>query len=364
MSTNAPENNQRINRSEAMELLVRAPLGELMHMAHAERCRRHPDQRVTFVYDTNPNYTNVCVTQCRFCAFCCAPEDEQAFTLTPESVGDKVRKAADLGATTVLLQGGHNPEVGLKDWLNYITAIQQAAPDIHIHPFSPAEYIFMAEQEQCDVAEVLKAVYDAGVRTIPGGGAEVLTESVRKQIAPRKATTEEWLSVCEAAHRIGFRTTATLMFGHVETDEDIVEHLMVLRELQDRTGGFTSFIPWSYKPGGNPLGKAVSRSVHPAKYVRVIATARLVLDNFDHVQSSWFSENVAAGQLGLLAGADDFGGILVEENVLMTAGHQRSTTEEKVKTIIRRTGFAPAQRNSDYQILRTFTGPESIGING
>lgn len=362
MSTTASENHQRIDRTEARERLVHTPMGELMEMAHAERSRRHPEQRVTFVYDTNPNYTNICVTQCRFCAFCCAPEDDEAFTLTPEAVGDKVRKASELGATTVLLQGGHNPEIGLVQWIDYIRAIQNAAPDIHIHPFSPAEYIFMAAQEQCDVSDVLKAVYDAGVRTIPGGGAEVLTESVRKRIAPRKATTEEWLSVCETAHRIGFRTTATLMFGHVETDEDIVEHLMALRDLQDRTGGFTSFIPWSYKPGGNPLGKEVPKSVHPAKYVRVIATARLVLDNFNHIQSSWFSENVAAGQLGLLAGADDFGGILVEENVLMTAGHQRSTTEDKVKTIIRRAGFTPAQRDSYYSVLRTFQAPDAIGM--
>jgi cyclic dehypoxanthinyl futalosine synthase len=364
MSIKSPESPQRINRTEALELLTRTPLGKLMGMAHADRTRRYPDQRVTFVFDTNPNYTNVCVTQCRFCAFCCAPADARAYTLTPGEVGDKVRNAAKLGATTVLLQGGHNPEVGLQQWLDYIRAIQAAAPDIHIHPFSPAEYIFMAAQEQCEVVDILKAVYQAGVRTIPGGGAEVLTESVRKQIAPRKASTEEWLSVCETAHGIGFRTTATLMFGHVESDEDIIEHLMELRDLQDRTGGFTSFIPWSYKPGGNPLGAEVPRGVHPAKYVRVIATARLVLDNFDHVQSSWFSENVAAGQLGLLAGADDFGGILVEENVLMQAGHQRSTTEEKVKTIIRRAGFTPAQRDSGYNVLRSFAGPDHAGIQG
>ncbi len=362
MSTTTPDNPKRIDRARALALLTRTPMGELMETAHGERLRRPPDRCVTFVFDTNPNYTNVCVTRCRFCAFCCAPEDAQAYTLTPAQVGEKVRSAAGLGATTVLLQGGHNPEVGLQQWLDYIRAIQKAAPGIHIHPFSPAEYIFMAQQEQCSVADVLKSVYDAGVRTIPGGGAEVLTESVREKIAPRKASTQEWLSVCETAHGIGFRTTATLMFGHVETDEDIVEHLMALRDLQDRTGGFTSFIAWSYKPGGNPLGKAVSRSVHPAKYVRVIATARLVLDNFDHIQSSWFSENVAAGQLGLLAGADDFGGILVEENVLMTAGHQRSATEEKVKTIIRRAGFTPAQRDSSYSVLRTFSGPKYVGI--
>ena len=161
---------------------------------------------------------------------------------------------------------------------------------------------------------------------------------------------------------MGFRTTATMMFGHVESNEDIVEHLLALRDLQDQTRGFTSFIPWSFKPGNTPLGRQVTRSVHPAKYVRIIAMARLVLDNFDHVQSSWFSENVAAGQLGLLGGADDFGGILVEENVLQQAGHQRTTTAEDVKTIIRRAGFAPAQRDSFYRVLKSFEGPQPLGI--
>jgi cyclic dehypoxanthinyl futalosine synthase len=363
MDTYSQKQTERLNRRQAFELLTQTAMGELMQLAHAQRMRRHPQQHVTFVFDTNPNYTNICVTRCRFCAFCCQPDDAGAFTLSAGQVGEKVRKAAMKGATTVLLQGGHNPQIRLKQWLDYIQAIKAAAPDIHIHPFSPAEYIFMAQQENCEVRTVLKAVYEAGVRTIPGGGAEVLTESVRKHIAPRKATTEQWLHVCETAHNIGFRTTATLMFGHVETDMDIVEHLLVLRDLQDRTGGFTSFIPWSYKTGGNPLGKEVPHGAHPAKYVRIIATARLVLDNFDHIQSSWFSENVAAGQLGLLAGADDFGGILVEENVLQQAGHQRSTTEEKVKTIIRRTGFTPAQRDSHYRVLRTFKNQASIGFN-
>ncbi len=357
------DTGRRVDRRQALELLTQAPLGDLMARAHAERLRRHPEDRVTFVFDTNPNYTNVCETQCRFCAFCCSAEDERAYTLTPQEVGAKVERAARLGATTVLLQGGHNPEIRLADWLAYIRAIQAAAPGIHIHPFSPAEYVYMAAMERRPVAEILQAVYDAGVRTLPGGGAEVLTESVRRRIAPRKATTEQWLAVCEQAHGIGFRTTATLMFGHVETDEDIVDHLLALRDLQDRTGGFTSFIPWSFKPGGNPLGREVTRGAHPARYVRIIATARLVLDNFDHIQSSWFSENVTAGQLGLLAGADDFGGILVEENVLQEAGHDRAATAEKVKAIIRRAGFTPARRDSFYRVLQTFAAPVPPGID-
>jgi cyclic dehypoxanthinyl futalosine synthase len=358
--TNKP--GERLDHRSALELLTKTPLGELMAKAHAERMRRHPDGQVTFVFDTNPNYTNVCVTRCRFCAFCRGPEDPQAYTLSPDEVAGKVKAAADAGATTVLLQGGHNPRIGLDDWLAYIRAIKTAAPAIHIHPFSPAEYLFMAQTEQCSVRDVLAAVYAEGVRTIPGGGAEILTENVRRQIAPGKASTDQWLGVCEEAHIMGFNTTATMMFGHVESDGDIVAHLLALRNLQDRTNGFTSFIPWSFKPGGNPLGKQITRGAHPAKYVRIIALARLVLDNFEHIQSSWFSENVAAGQLGLLAGADDFGGILVEENVLQQAGHQPTATAEKVKTIIRRAGFTPAQRDTFYRVLGTFQPPQPLGI--
>lgn len=352
----------RLDRQTALELLTQMPLGELMARAHAERMRRFPGHYVTFVSDTNPNYTNVCVTQCRFCAFCRRPGDAQAYTLSPGQIAERVKQAYDLGATTVLLQGGHNPEIGLADWLAYIQAIGSACPDIHIHPFSPAEYIFIAQKEHTDVRTILQAVYDQGIRTIPGGGAEILSERVRQRIAPAKATTQQWLDVCKKAHQLGFQTTATMMFGHVETDEEIVEHLLLLRDLQDRTVGFTSFIPWSFKPGETPLGRDVKRPAHPARYVRIIALARLVLDNFEHIQSSWFSENMAAGQLGLLAGADDFGGILIEENVLQQAGHHRTTTFEKVQTIIRRAGFTPARRDSFYRVLDTYDRPEPIGI--
>ncbi|MDA8138451.1 MAG: dehypoxanthine futalosine cyclase [Desulfobacteraceae bacterium] len=358
---NTRPSQARIDRAQAFELLVRTPMGELMARAHEARMARHPNELVSFVFDTNPNYTNICVTRCRFCAFCRQPNEADAYTLSPQEVAERVAAAHRLGATTVLLQGGHNPKIGLKDWLAYIRAIRVTCPQIHVHPFSPAEYLFMARQEKSNVRAILEAIYAEGIRTIPGGGAEILSERVRQRIAPHKADTQQWLEVCEAAHQIGFRTTATMMYGHVESDEDIIDHLLLLRELQDRTGGFASFIPWSFKPGDTALGKELERTVHPAKYVRIIAVARLVLDNFDHIQSSWFSENIGAGQLGLLAGADDFGGVLVEENVHRQAGHERTTTVENVKTIIRRAGFTPAQRDSFYSILKTFEGPEPLG---
>jgi cyclic dehypoxanthinyl futalosine synthase len=358
-----PPVDRRIDRQDALDLLIRMPLGELMDKAHAARMRRHPHQRVTFVCDTNPNYTNVCVTHCRFCAFCRRPGDPDAYTLAPEELAARVKLACDAGATTVLLQGGHNPEIFLDDWLAYIRAIRSACPTVHIHPFSPAEYLFMAQQERTDVRTILEAVYAEGIRTIPGGGAEILSERVRARIAPTKADTEQWLKVCETAHRVGFQTTATMMYGHVENDEEIIDHLLRLRDLQDRSGGFVSFIPWSFKPGQTPLGRLIASTAHPAKYVRIIAVARLVLDNFEHIQSSWFSENVGAGQLGLLSGADDFGGILFEENVLQQAGHSRAATIENVKIIIRRAGFRPARRDSFYNVVEVFEETEPVGID-
>lgn len=340
---------ERFDRTAGLEMLGRMPMGKLMAMAHAVRTARFPEPVVSYVIDTNPNYTNICETRCRFCAFCRRPEDTDAYILSPGQVAERVTAAHRCGATTVLLQGGHNPAIGLADWIAYIRAIRQAAPRIHIHPFSPAEYVYMAGREGLPVGTVLQTIYDEGVDTIPGGGAEILGAAVRSRLAPRKATGEQWLETCETAHRIGFRTTATMMYGHLESDADIIDHLLMIRELQDRTGGFTSFIAWSFKPGGSPLGHEVPRQAHPARYVRIIATARLLLDNVAHIQSSWFSESTAAGQLGLMAGADDFGGVLVEENVLRTAGHARSSTVDAVCEIIRRSGFTPVQRDSYYR---------------
>lgn len=342
---------ERYNRDQGVEFLLKTPMGELMALAHEARMRRVPRPEVTYVLDTNPNYTNICETQCRFCAFCRTPEHKEAYTLTPEQVAERTAEAAAKGATTVLLQGGHNPDIGIADWTAYIRAIRAACPDVHIHPFSPAEYVFMSEKERVPVREILETVKAEGVTTIPGGGAEILSERVRRIIAPNKPGSDAWLRVCEIAHELGFTTTATMMFGHVEKPWEVVEHLLKLRDLQDRTGGFSSFIPWSFKPGGTVLAKRVPQPAHPALYVRIIAVARLLLDNFPHVQSSWFSESVSAGQLGLLAGADDFGGVLVEENVLATTGHTPRTTPEEVREIIRAARFEPVQRDSFYRAV-------------
>ncbi len=350
-SRTAVRQGERYSRRAALELLQNTPLGELMRLGHAARMARIPRHQVSYVLDTNPNYTNVCETNCTFCAFCRPEDDPQAYTLKPQELAQRVLRAHQAGATTVLLQGGHNPAIGLKDWVAYIRAIQAVCPAIHIHPFSPSEYVFMAARENMPVAEVLACIYDEGILTMPGGGAEILVEAKRRRIAPRKATAKQWLDTSETAHRLGFRTTATLMYGHLETDDDIISHLFALRRLQDKTGGFRSFIPWSFKPGDSALSREVPAPAHPAKYIRVIATARLVLDNFPHIQSSWFSETPSAGIMGLLAGADDFGGVLMEENVLRQAGHKPSATLARIQEMIRSAGFIPVQRDSHYEML-------------
>ncbi|MGR9072112.1 MAG: cyclic dehypoxanthinyl futalosine synthase [Gammaproteobacteria bacterium] len=342
---------KRLEPDEALYLLKHFPLGRLMRMGHLARKRKHPENTVTFVFDSNPNHTNVCETKCAFCAFWRSPKSKDAYTLSPEQLAEKVKKAQAAGATTVLFQGGHNPDATLADWVDYLRAIRRKCPDIHIHPFSAPEIAYMAQREGISTGQILQTLWEEGIRTLPGGGAEILVERVREKISSEKCSVAEWLNIMRQAHEIGFKTTATMMYGHVETDEEIVEHLTALRDLQDRTGGFTSFIPWSFKSGNSTLGKKVGQPAHPIKYIRLLAVARLFLDNFAHVQSSWFSESVRAGQLGLLAGADDFGGLLFEENVLGTTGHTPRTNLDKTLKIISDAGFTPAQRDSDYQVI-------------
>lgn len=346
--------NPRPDKDACLRLLGALPMGELTAMAHDTRMKRHPQNIVTYVMDTNPNYTNICSVKCSFCAFCKSEGDAGAYTLTADELATRVRDAYDQGASTVLVQGGHNKNVRLTNWVAYIRAMKAACPDIHIHPFSPPEILDMAQKEDRAIREILDVLRAEGIDTLPGGGAEILVEDVRKHIAPKKCTAKQWLDVMAEAHASGMHTTATMMFGHVEDDGHIAEHLLALRAVQDRTGGFSSFIPWSFKPGNSALTAHVPVAAHPAKYIRIIAAARLMLDNFDHIQSSWFSESERAGMLGLAAGADDFGGVLVEENVLKTSGYERRTTEDKVKGLIRRAGFVPARRDSHYRVLTVF----------
>ena len=348
-------NGERLDHADGLALLYDAlPIGDLMRYGFEARRQKHPEGLVTFVYDSNPNYTNVCETKCEFCAFWRSDRSKEAYTLSPDELAERVAQAAEAGATTVLLQGGHNPECSLDDWIAYIEAIRARSPEVHVHPFSPPEIAYLADQEGCTSQSILERIYAAGVRTMPGGGAEILTERVRQLIAPEKCSAARWLEIMEEAHEIGIRTTATMMYGHVETPSEIIDHLLAIRAVQDRTGGFSSFIPWSFKPGNSTLGKRVKQPAHPLTYVKIIAVARLLLDNVEHIQSSWFSEDLRTGQLGLLAGADDFGGLLFEESVLGKAGHKPKTSLERTLEAIRCMGFTPAQRNTFYEVTERF----------
>ncbi len=348
------EVGKRLERAEGRWLLADAPLLALGSLAQAARFRHVPERRVTFVVDSNPNYTNVCVTDCQFCAFYRKPGHPEAYTLDTEEVLRRVEAAAGRGATTVLLQGGHNPELPLEYYLTLVRETRRRFPSVTPHFFSASEIRTMAGASGLDVAGVIARLKDAGQTTLPGGGAEVLSERVRKRIAPKKGGPDAWIEVHREAHRQGLRSTATMMYGHVEEPEDILDHWDAIRDLQDEHGGFTAFVPWSFKPGHTLLEKWISHERGPSAYLRMLAASRLYLDNFPHVQASWFSEGKRAGQVALSWGADDFGGTLFEENVHAAADYVNRTTVEEVVTLIREAGFTPAQRTTTYEILRDF----------
>jgi dehypoxanthine futalosine cyclase len=345
---------KRLSREEGRWLLESAPLVELGALAHGRRLELHPEPRVTFVIDSNPNYTNVCVTDCQFCAFYRKPGHPEAYTLTAEEVLEKIEAAAANGATTVLLQGGHNPALPLEYYLALVSETRRRFPQVTPHFFTASEIQTMAQVSGLPVAEVLRRLWEAGQTTLPGGGAEILSERVRKRIAPKKGGPQAWLEVHREAHRQGFRSTATMMYGHVETAEDVLDHLDAVRDLQDEHGGFTAFVPWSFKPGRTLLEKWITHYQGPNAYLRMLAVGRLYLDNVAHIQASWFSEGKRTGQIALHWGADDFGGTLFEENVHAAADFVNRTSVDEIVTLIREAGFTPAQRTTTYEILRTF----------
>ncbi len=345
---------KRLDREEGRWLLTEAPLLEAGALAQEVRFARIPDRVVTFVIDSNPNYTNVCITDCQFCAFYRKPDDPDAYTLTVDEVLAKVESAAAKGATTVLLQGGHNPALPLDYYVALVRETRRRFPQVTPHFFTASELQTVATVSGLGVGEVLDRLWEAGQRTLPGGGAEVLSDRVRRRIEPKKGGPGAWLEVHREAHRRGFKSTATMMYGHVEQPEDLLDHLDAIRGLQDEFGGFTAFVPWSFKPGHTLLEKWIKQVKGPNVYLRMLAAARLYLDNFPHVQASWFSEGKRAGQIALHFGADDWGGTLFEENVHKAADFVNTITVEEIVTLIRETGFAPAQRTTTYEILKTF----------
>jgi cyclic dehypoxanthinyl futalosine synthase len=353
---------ERLTPEEGVFLLSEAPLLALGSLAHEARCKKTDPKNVTYVIDTNPNYTNLCTVDCHFCAFYRRPKANapDAYTHDVEGVMKMMAAADQLGATTVLLQGGLNPEI---PWEFYPTIVREARrryPNITPHFFSAPEIHQMVEVSGLSIRGVLEALFEAGQRTLPGGGAEILATRVRKRISVKKGGPEAWLDVHRTAHQVGMRSTATMMYGHVETDAEVIEHLTYVRDLQDETKGFTAFVPWSYKRGNTPMEAKVAHVAGASRYFRVLAASRLYLDNFDHIQASWFSEGKKTGQISLHFGADDFGGTLFEENVHLATGHVNKTTVAEVETLIREAGFTPAQRTTLYEIVRVAEGPEAL----
>ena len=345
---------KRLDRADGLWLLTEAPLLDLGSVAHEVRSQRIPGDRVTFVIDSNPNYTNVCITDCQFCAFYRKPGDKEAWTLTVEEVMAKVASAAAQGATTILLQGGHNPALPLDYYLSLVRETVRRFPSVTPHYFTASEICTIADVSGKAVPEVIALLKEAGQRSLPGGGAEVLSARVRRRIEPKKGGPSAWLDVHREAHRQGFKSTATMMYGHVEGPDDILDHLDAIRDLQDEHGGFTAFVPWSFKPGNTLLEKWIKHYKGPNAYLRMLAVSRLYLDNFPHVQASWFSEGKRAGQVALSWGADDFGGTLFEENVHAAADFVNKTTVEEIVALIREAGFTPVQRTTEYEIIKAY----------
>lgn len=342
-------NGQRVERAEAFELYLHAPTSLLGQLADGIRARKHPDRIVTYIIDRNVNYTNICVARCNFCAFYRPVGSAEGYVLGFEEIFRKIDETIALGGGQLLLQGGHNPDLPIGWYEDLFRAVKARYPGFKLHALSPPEVIHLTRTSRLSIAQVIERLVDAGLDSIPGGGAEILVDRVRKILnCYNKATAGEWLDVMRHAHRAGLRTTATMMYGHVETPEERLEHMFRLRELQDEAGGFTAFITWSYQPEHTELGGVEATGV---EYLRTLAIARIVLDNFDNLQASWVTQGGKVGQLSLAYGANDMGSVMIEENVVRAAGAAFCMDEIEIVRNVENAGFTPKRRNMHYEIL-------------
>jgi cyclic dehypoxanthinyl futalosine synthase len=339
----------RLSADDALALYHHAPLPLLGALADEVRARKHPDGIVTYIIDRNVNYTNVCVARCNFCAFYRPVGSSEGYVLGFEEVFRKIDETIALGGVQLLLQGGHNPDLPIEWYEDLFRAVKQRYPSFKLHALSPPEVIHLTRMTKLTVPEVIDRLIAAGLDSIPGGGAEILVDRVRQLLnCYGKATADEWLGVMRDAHKKGLRTTATMMYGHVETVEERLEHLLRLREVQDETGGFTAFITWSYQPEHTELG---GREATGMEYLRMLALARLVLDNFPSLQASWVTQGGKVGQLSLAYGANDMGSVMIEENVVRAAGAAYCMDEVEIVRNIENAGFLAKRRNMHYEIL-------------
>ena len=339
----------RLSRDEAVELYRRAPTALLGRLADDARARKHPDRIVTYIIDRNVNYTNVCVAKCTFCAFYRDVGSPEGYVLGFDELFRKIDETIAVGGVQLLLQGGHNPDLPLTWYEDLFRAIKTRYPSFKLHALSPPEVIHLSRLSQLPVPQVIDRLIAAGLDSIPGGGAEILVDRVRRLLhCYGKASADEWLDVMRHAHHSGLRTTATMMYGTLETDEERIEHLLRLRALQDESGGFTAFITWSYQPDHTELAGSEATGVD---YLRTLAIARLVLDNFDNLQASWVTQGGKVGQLSLAYGANDMGSVMIEENVVRAAGAAYCMDEAEIVRNIEDAGFTAKRRNMHYDIL-------------
>jgi cyclic dehypoxanthinyl futalosine synthase len=376
----------RITKKQCLDLLKNADLLGIGMMADDVRKKLHPEGNVSFIIDRNINYTNVCINKCKFCAFYREKDDPDAYVLSRRKLFNKIRETIQQGGTQILIQGGLHPDLNIAYYVDLLNAIKNRF-DIHVHGFSPPEICYMADGAGFTLKKTIQILIEAGLDSIPGGGAEILSDRVREQISPKKIGKTRWLKVMEEAHRLGMKTTATMMFGIVEKPEDIIEHLDAIRRLQDRTNGFTAFIPWSFQPGNTELQKSGVRGKGSLKqsgkagkreseetlrkntsalpdfrasglqtatavdYLRVLALSRVYLDNVPNVQASWVTQGLKMAQVALRFGANDFGSTMLEENVVAAAGVNYRVSVEDIIHAIKGAGFMPVQRNMHYDII-------------
>lgn len=335
---------KRLDKSQALRLYTENDLLTLGALAHQMRLALHPEPVVTYSVDRNINYTDICVSGCGFCAFWRPKGHPEAYEMDLDTLRAKCQETLALGGTHVLYQGGLNPDLDLHWHQERLRLMREMG--LWVHGFSPPEIIFMARNWGLDIREVLERLVEAGLCSIPGGGAEILVDRVRTLVSPTKGTTSQWLQVMREAHNLGLRTTATMMFGHVETLEERIEHMLAIRDLQDETGGFTAFIPWPYQPGKSTLK---APRVGAVSYLKTLAISRLVLDNVLHIQASWVTQGPEIGQVALHFGADDLGSTMIEENVVASAGVSYRLCEQQMQELIRRAGFKPQKRDVMYR---------------
>jgi len=334
---------------DLLDFYTNAPLLELGAEADRVRREKHPENVVTYIVDRNINYTNVCVADCGFCAFYRRPKHGEGYTLSFEQIGRKIEETKALGGVQILIQGGHNPYIPFEWYLDLLRYIKAHHP-IHIHGFSPSEVDFFAKLFRIDAREVIRELQRAGLDSIPGGGGEILVQRVRDQVARKKASADRWLEIMEIAHQEGMKTTVTMMYGIGETLAERIEHLERVREVQARTAGFTAFICWPLQPENTPAMSHMPKT-DATEYLRAVAISRIVLDNVPNLQSSWVTMGMKVGQIALRFGCNDFGSLMIEENVVSAANTTYRTTTEELERLIRDAGFTPARRRQDYSMI-------------